>query len=583
MTLRIVEEVPAGNIVAGAWSRAGLLAVVMRSGWRGPLRGFVVDPSASFRLLASFPVPWIEPQGVSLLVAFPDDQPDVVVTTDGRTASRWHARTGALLIARDLLDEGEHGRSFAVLHDGRVLVRAFRSDGVTTHYQLRLVDLVSGERTTKPAAWADLDLVLPLGHRDEDYVGLTFVNTKVGSQISRLGAKGPAVWQVVIPGYVARISVALRGVVVIKNGPTEAQIYDAEEGKKRSTLTSSDGFADAGIDGSGGLFTIEGHGNYTAYDARGKQVHALTLDRLVQGLDRSDDGRLGLLSVDRMNLESEAHVVDLTTGDTLWKTRRSFGPAVADRAHGALWIGGNGGLVRVDEADGSSARVHGKPVAALAVAREAGLAVFASANKVFVVDAAGQDKPRAIDKYFGEPRLAISLDGKRALLLEESSVRLLDLAAGKRLFAHDHEAIEEETIDPPDDVFFGADEEPYVAHCGVATKLSAKQIGGAGPLPAKDDRPLRVEVGLDETVSIVDRQGQPRLRIHLAPNGKAGLVENGRTIDWLGPPAHAKTARGIRLEGEPVRGKALEALRTEGLVARTFAAERGSASLSRDG
>lgn len=571
MTLRIVDEVPAGNIVAGAWSRTGLLAVVMRSGWRGPLRGFVVDPSASFRLLASFPVPWIDPQGVSLLVAFPDDQSDVVVTTDGRTASRWHARTGALLIARDLLGEGEHGRALAVLHDGRVLVRALRSEGEKTRYELRLVDLVSGETTTKPAAWAELDLVLPLGQRDEDYVGLTFVSTKVGSQISRLGAKGPAVWQVGIPGYVARIAVALRGVVVIKNGPAEAQIYDAEDGTKRSTHTSTDGFADAGIDGSGCLFAVEGHGNYTAYDARGKLVRSLALDRLVQGLDRSHDSLLGLLSVDRMNLESEAHVVDLTTGDTLWKTKRSFGPSVADRAGGALWIGGNGGLVRLDEADGTSASVHGKPVAALAVAREGGLAVFASANKVYVVDAAGQDKPRVIDKYFGEPRLALSRDGQRALLLEENSVRLLDVAAGKRLFAHEHAAVEEETIDPPDDVFFGADGEPYVEHGGFATKLSAKQIGGAGPLPAKDDRALRVEVGLDETVSVVDRQGQPRFRIHLSPNGKAGLVEDGTRIDWLGPPAQAKAARGIWLDGEPVRGKALEALRAEGLFARAFA------------
>ena len=223
MTLRITTDVPGGNIVAGAWSRTGLLAVVMRSGWRGPLRGFVVDPSADFRLLSSFAVPWIEPEGVSLLVAFPDDETDVVITSDGRTASRWHARTGALLIARELLQEGEHGRALAVLHDGRVLVRTLRTEGEATRRALRLVDLVSGEQTEKPAAWAELDLVLPLGERDADYVGSTFLDLKRGSQISRLSAKGPPVWTAAVPGFVARLHVAPRGVVVTKNGPAEAQ------------------------------------------------------------------------------------------------------------------------------------------------------------------------------------------------------------------------------------------------------------------------------------------------------------------------------------------------------------------------
>ena len=81
---------------------------------------------------------------------------------------------------------------------------------------------------------------------------------------------------------------------------------------------------------------------------------------------------------------------------------------------------------------------------------------------------------------------------------------------------------------------------------------------------------LRAEVGGDEVVSLVDEHGAVAARVHLASDGKAALVEDGESLDWLGAPAKAKTCRSVEADGVALAGKGLEARRRPGLMGERF-------------
>ena len=576
MGIRVVDLVPGGNVVASAWSEDDLVALVMQSGYAGAMRGFVLDATDAYRVISSFSLPSFPHLERRLLLTFPKDRRGVLVTSDGRTATWWTARSGSEIASHPLVAEREHGRAIAVLRDGRLVTRVTITSSETVKNELRVVD-DAGRRVTLHPSLGAADLALPFGElpaneKGADFLTWSYGGWQKGGVLARANADGAIRWEVPMTENLLLFALPPSRVMTLRHGRDRLTVRDAETGSVQGEITTEGGtqIADFGSVGHDGIWVMLGKGEVRFFAADLRPTRSLALDRLAMQMTVSPDGTRGLVHVDRMELESEAHIVDLRDGATLLKTKRTFGPKVAARGHTELWIGGAGGLVRIGEADGSLASVHAHPTVALAVAGHGDAVVFASNHKVFVVDRAGKTKPRAIDKYFGEPMLAVSADGTLVLLHEEKGLHLIDVAKGKRIFSHRAEAVEHAIIDAVDDVLFDREGVPCVRHGAHTTRLTAEAIDGTGvlaPAPAS----WRLEVRLDDSVALVDGKGAFRLALHLAPNGKAGIVENGERLDWLGVPAQAKQVRGVFSGDALLHGKALDAVREDGLVVTTCA------------
>jgi hypothetical protein len=202
-------------------------------------------------------------------------------------------------------------------------------------------------------------------------------------------------------------------------------------------------------------------------------------------------------------------------------------------------------------------------------ARELGTAAFVSGLKLLI--AAPLDaKPHRLDRVQGEPFVAVSHAGTHVFIVDDHSARLLEVATATRQFTLARAALDELTIDTIDRVFFDDAGHPHVEAGGHSYRVGADNEVLATPTLTPSAASLTAVVGFDEIIRLIDVTGDSVLRIHLSPNGKAGVVEDGQAIDWLGAPAQAKTCRTILVKGEVIRGKALEPLRRARLYARAL-------------
>src|SRR5687767_3080162 len=84
------------NVLAASWSEDGLLAILTRAAYTGPVTARVYDASDGFREIAKMAVPG-DPSSSNTVVAFVRSRPDTLVTFAGTVAAVWNARSGELL------------------------------------------------------------------------------------------------------------------------------------------------------------------------------------------------------------------------------------------------------------------------------------------------------------------------------------------------------------------------------------------------------------------------------------------------------------------------------------------------------
>jgi hypothetical protein len=222
--------------------------------------------------------------------------------------------------------------------------------------------------------------------------------------------------------------------------------------------------------------------------------------------------------------DSDARVHDLATGKLVYRTPRPFGVRAGVAAHGAVWIAGDGGVVRLAR---ELTGIHAKPATHLA--RLAGDVAIASAGKILVAG-------RPIARTRGEVRAFVpSPDGDWLLAIDEAQAQVV-AASGVVTARATRDRIERATGEEPcDRGFFGA---ANVAHVvdddGRAYRLSDLAPAGIAPT----EPPPRVEVDADHVV-LRDPGGAIAARIHVAPDGKSALVVeegDGARFEWLGRP-----------------------------------------------
>ncbi len=569
MTFVVRDPSPAGNVVSCAWS-GDRVALLMRSGVAGPLRGFVLEAGGEHRVFCSLDLAHHRPvRGQIARIDFAPGPKPLVVVSDGSRATAFDARTGRRSSTQRLVgaDDGrryeeERAAVLGFLPRGRLLVGWCGRTGDDWRGELRAVSLDSGEVTT----------VLPGffgGPGQASAVPLAGGDLLVlDEEIGRFGPSGKVKWRRTLPGDRR----AIRAVALDR---TEAHVLCVDQAGTLHVLETKRGTTKVslpadlprsfGMTEAGEPWVLEADGRLKRYDVATRRARrTVKLGVPVLGMVMAPDERRALVTVDQMESRTEARVVDVTTGKAKWGTGTSAGTTSAALTPGALFVAGERGVLRIDRATNDLSVVHARPASAL-VAAPTGDIAFVSNGTAYFVAAAKKGKPRSVGKVSGDTILEIAEDGRQIAFADERAVTVVDTRTGKPTLSHTLTALEAHTVDPPDDLRF--DETGscvVVVGEGKAFRLTR---AGAAPINKKLVPPARGEradVGPDEVVRI--RDGRRIVRVHLAANGKAALIEDGKALDLVGPVAQAASCRELLESGVRVDKKRLAALRQRGML-----------------
>jgi hypothetical protein len=562
MTFVVRDPSPAGNVVSCAWS-GDRLALLMRSGFAGPLRGFVLDANREHAVVCSLDLSHHRPtRGEVSRIDFAPGKKPVVVVSDGKQATAFDARTGARTATRKLVGPDERAIPLGCLPRGRVLVGWCGRDGDDWRGELRAISLENGEsKTVLPGFFGGPGQAIAIPLVGGDLLVLDDENR-------RLGPSGKVKWRRPSPGDRCAVRAGTvdrtEAFVLYVDQAGDVHVLETKGGTTAVSL-SADVPRSVGMTAAGEVWLLEADGKLKVYGVATRKLRrSVKIGVPTLGMVMAPDDRRGLVIVDRMESRTEARIVELSSGKAEWATGTSAGLTSAALTPAALFLAGERGVIRIERATSQLDVVHPRPASAL-VAAPTGDVAFVSNGAVYFVAEAKKGKPRSMGKVSGDAILEIAEDGRQLAFADERAVTVVDTRTGKPTLSHTQTALEAHTVDPPDDLRF--DEKGscvVVVGDGKAYRLTR---AGAAPINKKLTPPPRIEraeVGPDEVVRI--RDGGRIVRVHLAANGKSALVEDGESLDFIGPAGQAAACREIVEGGVTADRKRLAALRRKGML-----------------